>query len=81
MEELKALKKHFFDQLDERQKRLYAALEATEKGHYGVTETSELFGLHANTIRQGKKDLLSLKEELLTEGKMRISGGGRKKNK
>lgn len=81
MEDLNALKKEFFEQLDERQKRLYAALLAIEGGHYGVTESSKLLGLHENTIRQGKKDLSGLKNTPLPEGRIRKPGGGRKKNK
>ena len=60
MEDIKKLKREFFEQLDERQKRLYAALTAMEIGHTGVPESERLFGLHPNTIRRGKTDLLNL---------------------
>lgn len=80
MEDIKKLKKEFFEQLDERQKRLYAALTAMEIGHTGVPESERLFGLHANTIRRGKTDLLNLDNDTVEDGKIRRPGGGRKKN-
>ena len=79
MEDINKLKKEFFEQLDERQKRLYAALTAIEQGHFGVSESERLFGLHANTIRRGKTDLLNLESDLVKLGKTRRPGGGRKK--
>lgn len=80
MTDLDSLKKEFFDLLDERQKRLYAGLVALEKGHYGVPEANRLFGLHDNTIRQGKEDLKHLSLQTVEQGKIRKPGGGRKKN-
>lgn len=80
MEDLTALKLQFFELLDERQKRLYAALEAKQKGHYGVPQASELFGLHPNTIRKGKEELRELENHPLPAGKIRRPGSGRKKN-
>ena len=80
MENLNALKVKFFELLDERQKRLYAALEATQMGHYGVPQASALFGLHPNTIRKGKAELSDLENSPVPAGKIRRAGSGRKKN-
>ena len=71
------LKQQFFANLDERQKRQFAALEANELGYYGVTVISKLYSINPHTIRRGQKELLEEKE--LVERRIRKSGGGRKK--
>lgn len=71
------LKQQFFDGLNERQKRQFAALEANELGYYGVTVISKLYNINPHTIRRGQKELLEDKK--LAEGRIRKSGGGRKK--
>lgn len=68
----------FFNSLSERNKRLYAAIEAMKLGYYGVNEVAEKYSMHKHTVRRGQKELLS--GNLLPEGRVRISGGGRKKN-
>jgi hypothetical protein len=70
--------KFFYGQLSERQKRLYAALKAMEKGYYGVKEISETFDIHIHTVRRGKKELLLA--IVPPSRKVRQAGGGRKKN-
>jgi hypothetical protein len=72
-------KKQFFEQLDERQKRLFAALEAQALGRSGVRIISEALEIHPNTIRQGKKELANLKTTDWAKGRVRKPGGGRKK--
>lgn len=71
------LKQQFFANLNERQKRQFAALEANELGYYGVTVIGKLYSMHPHTIRRGQKELLEDKE--LAAGYVRKSGGGRKK--
>ena len=71
------LKQQFFASLNERQKRQFAALEANELGYYGVTVISKLYSLSPHTIRRGQKELLEDNE--LADGRIRKSGGGRKK--
>jgi len=68
----------FYCQLSERQKRLYAALKAMEKGYYGVKEVSKTFDIHIHTVRRGKKELIL--ETVPQANKVRQQGGGRKKN-
>ena len=71
------MKKQFFVGLNERQKRHYAAVEAESLGYYGVKTVSEAFGIHPDTIRQGKKELRDAGP--LPERRIRKQGGGRKK--
>lgn len=71
------MKKQFFAGLNERQRRHYTAVEAESLGYYGVKIVSEAFGIHPDTIRQGKKELREAAP--LPEGRVRRQGGGRKK--
>jgi len=67
----------FYYNLSEKDKRLYAGLEAMKLGYYGVCEISEKFNVHKHTIRKGQKELLS--ENLVPAERVRRKGGGRKK--
>ena len=67
----------FFNQLNEKQKRLYVELKSTELGYHGVSEISKVFGVHSHTIRLSQKKLKA--PDLLASNKIRKSGGGRKK--
>ena len=46
-------------------------------GYYGVTEISKRFNISKQTIRKGQKELHS--GNLIPEGRIRKTGGGRKK--
>ena len=63
--------------LDERQARLYLALEANAYGRGGVKLVHEISGVSQTTIIRGKKEL----EEGITleVGRVRKPGGGRRK--
>jgi hypothetical protein len=67
--------------LDERLKRLYAAAEAKLLGHGGITKISKATGLARITIHAGLKELdqRSVTSNDVPNGKIRKSGGGRKK--
>ena len=67
----------FFNQLNEKQQRLYAGLKSTNIGYHGVSQVSKELGLHPHTIRLGQKELQS-QTSLPTNG-VRKDGGGRKK--
>jgi hypothetical protein len=71
-------KKLFFQTLNERQRRHYAALEAQALGHGGQRAVSQAFALHVDTIRRGMCELAS--SDHITAGRVRKAGGGRKKN-
>lgn len=60
--------------LDERARRLFAASEARQLGHGGVTTVSKACGLSRVTITKG---LQELEEAPLPAGRIRRSGGGR----
>jgi len=67
----------FLNNLSEKNKRLYAGLEAMKIGYYGVNEISKKFIINKHTIRKGQKELLS--GNLIPVGQIRRKGGGRKK--
>lgn len=71
------MKKDFFESLNERQRRHFAAIEAKQLGHGGIAKVSESLGIHRETIRIGIQELSS--KEKLEAGRIRKAGGGRKK--
>jgi len=62
--------------LDERERRLLAAVEARASGYGGIAAVSLATGLAASTIGRGLKDLND--EAGLAPGRVRRAGGGRK---
>jgi hypothetical protein len=62
--------------LDERERRLLAAVEARAGGYGGIAAVSLATGLAASTIGRGLKDLTD--EAGLAPGRVRRAGGGRK---
>ena len=74
-EELKAAIVLFHSLLDEKQRRLYAGLEAMKIGHGGDRQIAELLGLHPDTVAKGRRELLDRDVEI---EKTRRKGGGRK---
>lgn len=67
----------FFNQLNEKQQRLYAGLKSSNLGYHGVSQTSKELGLHPHTIRLGQKELQN--QISLPDNGVRKDGGGRKK--
>jgi hypothetical protein len=68
----------FFDRLSEKEKRLFAGLEALRLGEHGVHLVSQFYHIHPNTIRRGKYEL----EHGIGDASSRIrkAGGGRKRS-
>jgi len=64
----------FYGLLDEQQRRLYAGLESLEWGHGGDQRMAQLFGLDADTVARGRRELLSGQ---VLQGRVRRVGGGR----
>jgi hypothetical protein len=64
----------FFSTLDERQRRLYAGLEALRVGHGGDQWIARLTGLDVHTVARGRRELLA-RDQPLPGG--RRSGAGR----
>ena len=63
-------------ELNERQRRLWAAAEARSHGRGGIAATARATGMHVETIRLGIRELES--GETLEPGRVRRRGGGRK---
>lgn len=75
----KTLEQSFFETLNEKQKRLFAALRASELGYFGVRQVSEQLGIHPHTVRAGQKELAEISAVEETSRRVRKVGGGRKK--
>jgi len=71
-------KKAFFDKLDERRKRQFAALEAQSLGYGGQSAVHRAFHISISTIRKGISELE--REDDVPFNRIRKEGGGRKKN-
>lgn len=74
-DELKAAIVLFFSVLDEKQRRLYAGLEAFKWGHGGDRQIADLLGIDVGTVAKGRRELLGQDVEV---GRIRKPGGGRK---
>jgi len=74
-EELKAASVLFYSLLDEKQRRLYAGVEAMKLGHGGDQQIAELLGMDPSTVARGRRELLTRDVEL--DG-VRRKGGGRR---
>jgi hypothetical protein len=66
----------FFDLLDERQKRLFAGLQAAQMGHGGDRCFASLLGMDIHTVAKGRREALS---GLPFERRLRKKGAGRKR--
>ena len=73
-DELRAAIILFYSLLDERQRRLYAALESLKIGHGGDRRIAELLGLDAGTVARGRQQLLAGDGQ---RQRVRRPGGGR----
>ena len=73
--ELKAALVLFFSLLDERQKRVYAALESLKRGRGSDRIVAELLGINRETVARGRQELLSGQVE---KNRICKAGGGRK---
>lgn len=65
----------FLSMLDEKQRRLYAGVEALKYGLGGDKWIAELLGMHPQTVARGRRELLSGDVET---DRARVTGGGRK---
>ncbi|MBI4369804.1 MAG: ISAzo13 family transposase, partial [Elusimicrobia bacterium] len=66
--------------LNEKQKRIAAAVEARALGYGGVSEVSKITGLSRTTLHQAIKELKNPKTRReMEKARVRVSGGGRKK--
>lgn len=70
--------KKFFRTLSEKDRRLYAAIEALKLGHGGIEYISKLLGINPNTISRGIEELKNLPNNPDHDERIRKLGGGRK---
>jgi hypothetical protein len=73
--ELKAAMILFFSLLDERQRRLYAGLEAHKLGYGGDRKLAQFLGVDEHTVARGRQELFS---DQVRRERIRNEGGGRK---
>jgi hypothetical protein len=73
--ELKAAMILFFSLLDERQRRLYAGLEAHKLGYGGDRKVARFLGVDEHTVARGRQELFS---DQVRRERIRNEGGGRK---
>ncbi len=64
----------FLSVLDEKQRRLYAGVEAIRYGLGGDTWSADLLGMHPQTVARGRRELLTGDVEA---DRVRKAGGGR----
>lgn len=74
-DELRAAIVLFFSLLDEKQRRLYAGLEALKSGRGGDAQIADLLGVGVGTVARGRLELLRQDVE---RGRVRRAGAGRK---
>jgi hypothetical protein len=72
--EVERVMTRLFDSLSEKDRRRYAAVEATKLGHGGVEYIARLFGCDPKTVRQGQAELDGTDD--LDTGRVRKKGAG-----
>ena len=68
----------FYNTLSEKDKRRYAAVEASRLGHGGIEYVAKILGCATKTISRGIRELESLDNDPAA-GRVRRPGAGRKK--
>jgi len=68
----------FWQTLSEKDRRRFAALEASRLGHGGIGYVAGVLGCSTRTIERGMEELEQLPEDPAA-GRVRRPGGGRKK--
>jgi hypothetical protein len=54
---------NLYQSLSEKDRRRYAAVEASKLGYGGTAYIADLFGCHPDTVRQGRADIEELPED------------------
>jgi hypothetical protein len=78
-EEAKQAMRQMYEQLSERDRRVYAATEVMKLGYGGQQYICAILGCSPGTVRAGKRDLHTSEEASLQKGRIRRPGGGREK--
>ena len=66
----------FFSLLDEKQRRLFAGLEAAQLGHGGDLKIADLLDLNPHTVAKGRRELFG---GAVDRERVRRAGGGAKR--
>ena len=74
--EIEQQMKTVYDSLSEKDRRIYAAIEAQKFPRGGITYIAEILGCHRKTIRRGIKELKD--PRTLPKDRIRRPGGGAK---
>ena len=74
--EIETQMKSFFDSLSEKDRRRYAAIEATKLGYGGIEYIARVLSCDSNTIRHGMDDVTGLPNDEAAE---RVRKKGRTK--
>ena len=69
----------FYQSLNEKDRRRYAAIEALKLGHGGQVYIAEVLGCDRNTIAKGIGELRNREVSPNEDGRIRQVGGGRKR--
>ena len=69
--------KEVFESLNEKDRRIYAGIEADKLPHGGISYLSKVFDCSTKTIHRGLKEISDL--SLVPDSRLRRKGGGRKK--
>lgn len=75
--EVEAAMRSLFASLSERDRRLYAAVEAAKLGRGGLAYLARVFGCDEKTIRRGKRELAQPPADAPAPGRSRRKGAGR----
>ena len=70
--------KKLYNLLNERNRRLYAAIEALKIGHGGISYIALVVGCRRKTVARGIRELLEVADENHSDERVRLPGGGRK---
>lgn len=73
--EIEVQMQELYNRLSEKDRRLYAGVEASKLPYGGISYIAELFGCSRETVAKGIKELAE--EETLPQGRSRHDGGGR----
>ena len=78
-DEIIQLMRKFYHSLSEKDRRRYAAIEASKLGHGGISYIARILGCSRDTVKSGMQQLEKLSVSELSSGEVRKRGAGRKR--
>lgn len=76
--DIEQLLRHYYQSLSEKDRRRFAALEATKLGHGGIRYIAQVLGGDPQTVKDGMRELQQLPDDP-AGSRVRQPGGGRQK--